>query len=71
MRKKWAGAGKLYDEIVQKYPTSASAPEAVYWKGVSHYKSTNDHTVLGEVQKTLKQKYPTSIWAEKALPWAG
>jgi outer membrane protein assembly factor BamD (BamD/ComL family) len=71
MRKKWADAGKLYDEVLQKYSNSAAAPEAVYWKGVGHYKATNDHTVLGEVQKTLKQKYPNSIWTEKALPWAG
>jgi len=42
----------------------------VYWKAVSHYKGTNDHTVLGEVPKTLQQKYPDSVWAKKAIPWA-
>ena len=42
----------------------------VYWKAVSHYKGTNDHTVLGEVPKTLQQKYPNSVWAKKAIPWA-
>ncbi len=70
MHKKWADAEKLYDEILQKYPDSAAAPEAVYWKAVSHYKTTNDHMVLGEVPKTLQQKYPNSVWAKKALPWA-
>jgi len=55
---------------LQKYPNSEAAPEAVYWKAVSHYKGTNDHTVLGEVPKTLKQKYPNSVWAKKAIPWA-
>ena len=70
MQKKWADAEKLYDEILAKYSNSEAAPEAVYWKSVSHYKSTNDHTVLGEVQKTLQQKYPSSVWAKKAIPWA-
>ncbi len=69
MQKKWADAEKLYDEILQKHPNSAAAPEAVYWKAVSHYKATNDHTVLGEVPKVLQQKYPNSVWAKKALPW--
>jgi outer membrane protein assembly factor BamD (BamD/ComL family) len=70
MQKKWADAEKLYDEILAKYSKSEAAPEAVYWKAVSHYKGTNDHTVLGEVQKTLQQKYPDSVWAKKAIPWA-
>ncbi|HWF05148.1 MAG TPA: tetratricopeptide repeat protein [Candidatus Angelobacter sp.] len=69
MHKKWADAGKLYDEILEKYPNSAAAPEAVYWKAVCHYKATNDHTVLGEVPKILQEKYPMSVWAKKALPW--
>ena len=70
MQKKWADAEKLYQEIAEKYPNSTAAPEAVYWKAVSHYKGTNDHTVLGEVPKTLQQKYPNSVWAKKAIPWA-
>ncbi|HEY2114949.1 MAG TPA: tetratricopeptide repeat protein [Candidatus Angelobacter sp.] len=70
MQKKWADAEKLYEEILQKYPNSEAAPESVYWKAVSHYKATNDHTVLGEVPKILEQKYPNSVWAKKAIPWA-
>ena len=45
------------------------APEAVYWRGVSHYKATNDHTVLGEIAKIFTEKYQDSIWALKSLPW--
>jgi TolA-binding protein len=70
MSKRWADAEKFYDEILQKYSNSTAAPEAVYWRGVSIYKKTNDHHVLGEVPKTLQQKYPDSVWAKKALPWA-
>ena len=70
MQKKWKDAEALYDQILTDYSNSTAAPEAVYWKGVSHYKGTNDHTVLGEVPKTLQEKYPDSVWAKKAIPWA-
>jgi hypothetical protein len=70
MQKRWKDAEQMYDEILKKYPDSTAAPEAVYWKAVSRYKGTNDHTVLGEVPKTLQQKYPDSVWAKKAIPWA-
>jgi len=69
MQKKWKDAEALYSQILNDYPKSTAAPEAVYWKAVSHYKATNDHTVLGEVPKTLQQKYPNSVWAKKAIPW--
>jgi TolA-binding protein len=69
MQKKWKDAEALYSQILNDYPKSTAAPEAVYWKAVSHYKATNDHTVLGEVPKTLQQKYPNSVWAKKASPW--
>jgi len=69
MQKKWKDAEALYSQILNDYPKSTAAPEAVYWKAVSHYKATNDHTVLGEVPKILQQKYPNSVWAKKAIPW--
>jgi TolA-binding protein len=70
MQKKWKDAEALYDQILSDYPKSTAAPESVYWKAVSHYKGTNDHTVLGDVPKILQQKYPDSVWAKKAIPWA-
>jgi hypothetical protein len=71
MRKQWAEAESRYGEIMRKYAGAASAPEAVYWNGVSHYKGTNDHTVLGGTAKILEQSYPGSIWTKKASIWAG
>ena len=69
--KRWADAERIYGEVVQKYPLTHSAPEARYWHAVSHYKGTNDHTVLGQVAQELKEHAPDSIWAEKATPWLG
>jgi TolA-binding protein len=70
MNKKWADAERRYTQVAERYPDSKAAPEAVYWKGVSHYKATNDHTVLGAVAEQFKQKYQDSVWAEKASVWA-
>jgi outer membrane protein assembly factor BamD (BamD/ComL family) len=70
MNKDWAEAERRYAAVVDQYPNSKAAPEALYWKGVSHYKATNDHTVLGELPGLFQQKYPDSPWALKALPWS-
>ena len=70
MRKQWADAERRYARVVERYPDSKAAPEAVYWRGVSRYKATNDHTVLGEVPEQLKEKYADSVWALKASVWS-
>jgi hypothetical protein len=70
MRKQWAEAERRYAEVVERYTDSKVAPEAVYWRGVSRYKQTNDHTVLGEVPDQLNEKYPDSVWALKASVWS-
>jgi hypothetical protein len=69
MHKSWADAEKTYAEVAENYADTAVAPEAIYWRAVSHYKSTNDHTVLGEVAKELAEKYPGDEWTLKSLPW--
>lgn len=69
IHKRFSGAEAKYASIVERYAGSESAPEAVYWRGVSHYKQTSDHTVLGEVAEELKGRYPDSIWATKAFVW--
>ena len=70
MHKKWADAEKTYAGVASNYADTAVAPEAIYWRGVSHYKATNDHTVLGEVAKQLSEKYPSDEWTLKSDPWA-
>jgi Tetratricopeptide repeat len=58
MNKDWADAERRYAEVLDHYPKSKAAPEALYWKGVSRYKATNDHTILGELPGQFKEKYP-------------
>lgn len=69
MHKKWADAEKAYAGVAETYSGTALAPEAIYWRGVSHYKATNDHVVLGEVAKELGEKYPGNEWTLKSVPW--
>jgi len=69
MRKDWADAERRYAAVVEQNPDSKFAPEAVYWRGVSHYKATNDHTVLSEVADIFTKKYQDSVWALKSIPW--
>jgi outer membrane protein assembly factor BamD (BamD/ComL family) len=70
MHKQWAEAEERYARVLERYPQTAAAPEAMYWRSVSHYKRTNDHTVLGTVAAELSQNYQDSVWAQKASVWA-
>ncbi len=70
MAKHWADAEQKFAQVIERYGETAAAPEAVYWRGVSQYKRTNDHTVLGGVAEELGRKYPESLWAKKASVWS-
>ena len=70
MHKHWADAEQGFAEVIERYAETAAAPEAVYWRGVTLYKKTNDHTVLGGVAEELAEKYPESVWAKKASVWS-
>ena len=69
MYKKFAEADRRYDEIIREHSNTSIVPEAIYWKWVSRYKNTNDHTALGEAAKELKQ-HRDSFWVKKASIWA-
>jgi TolA-binding protein len=69
VRKKYADAERWYGDVVTRFAQSHSAPGAMYWRAVAHYKTTNDHTVLGKVAEELRSAYPSSVWASKAIPW--
>jgi TolA-binding protein len=69
MSKDWAEAERRYAAVVDRYPNTKTAPEALYWKGVSRYKLTNDHTVLGELPEQFQQKYPDTLAALKTAAW--
>jgi len=69
MSKDWAEAERRYGEVIERYPDTNAAADALYWQGVTHYKRTNDHTVLGQLPAELQQKYPDSLAALKSGAW--
>ena len=69
MSKDWAEAERRYAAIVDRYPNTKTAPEALYWKGVSQYKLTNDHNVLGALPDEFEKKYPETLQALKTAAW--
>ena len=69
MKKDWADAEQRYASVVEKHPSSHYVPEAIYWRGVSRYQGSHDHTVLGEVADTFKEKYQDGLEALKSQPW--
>ena len=66
MHKQWSEAERRYASIVERYPETFAAPEAIYWRVISRYKATNDHNVLVVAAEELSQKYPSSEWAVRA-----
>jgi len=69
--KRWDEAERWYDTVLEKYADTASAAEALYWKSVCKYKSTNDHTWLAKINAGFKDHHQDSIWAEKASVFLG
>jgi TolA-binding protein len=70
MHKQWAEAERRYAEVVERYANTTAAPEAIYWRGVSRYKATNDHAVLSNIADELKEKYQGSVWTLKSSIWS-
>jgi len=69
MSKNFADAENRYAAVLDRYPSTKAAPEALYWKGVSKYQATHDHKVLGELPQMFRDRYPDSIWALKTAAW--
>jgi hypothetical protein len=69
MHKQYADAERWYGDVVNRFAQSHSAPGAMYWRAVAHYKATKDHAVLIKLAEDLRTTYPDSVWANKAIPW--
>jgi len=68
-REKFDKAISILEEILKKHPKSDAAPEAVYVRGVSLYKSTHKADPLKEAYKRLQAEYPSSEWTKRAQPY--
>ncbi len=69
-RQQWDEAERRFREIVEKFPSTDAAPEALYWAGVAKYKKTGDASALSETALQFRTKYNDTSWAKKASVWA-
>ena len=69
-QQQWADAQARFREVVEKFPDTDAAPEALYWAGVSDYKGTNNAGALKHTADAFAQRYQDSNWAKKASVWA-
>lgn len=68
-QQKWDEAERRFREIVDKFPDTDAAPEALYWAGVAPYKGTNDAAALKRTADAFKDRYQDTSWAKKASVW--
>jgi TolA-binding protein len=69
-RHDFAIAEQRFRSIVDRHPDSEAAAEALYWTGVSRYKSTGDASALKDTAHAFGERYARSSWAKKASVWA-
>jgi len=69
-RSDYATAHELYRAVVDEFPTSEAAAEALYWAGVSKYRATNDASALKDTASFFKNRYQETSWAKKASIWS-
>jgi hypothetical protein len=68
-RQNYADAERRYREIVDRFPSTDAAPEALYWAGVSKYKGSGDASALSATTAGFRDRYQDTTWAKKASVW--
>ena len=68
-RNDFAEAERWFKQVVDTYPDTETAAEALYWTGVSRYKGSNDASALGATARAFTERYENSSWAKKASVW--
>ena len=66
----WDESERRYREVVERYPRSEAAPEALYWAGAARYKGTHDAAALTETARAFGERYRDTPWATRASVWA-
>jgi hypothetical protein len=68
-RRQWPEAERQFRAVVDEYPATGSAPEALYWSGVSRYKESNDPGALADTARQFTNRYEDSTWAKRSSVW--
>ncbi len=62
-------AAAALDRIINEYPKSFATPEAIYYRGVCEYKTTDSVAGLKGAYERLLKEYPASEWVKRAMPY--
>jgi nicotinamidase-related amidase len=60
-----AGGAAVYRQVLERFPTSAVAPEVQYSAAVALYKHSHQAPDLLDTWRRLQTQYPSSIWRVK------
>jgi hypothetical protein len=60
-----AKAKAAYQAVVERWPGSDCAPEALYWTGVCDFRLTKEMPRILEACREVVRRYPGHIWAKK------
>ena len=63
-------AGIQFNTLLNGFRGSASAPEAVYLRGVARFSTSHAVSALQDTYKQLLAEYPGSEWTRRAKPYA-
>jgi len=66
----FAAAETRFREVVDEFPDSDAAAEALYWTGVSKYKASGDPGALKDTATAFQSRYKETPWAKKSSIWA-
>ena len=69
-QQQWDDAERRFREIVERFPDTDAAPEALYWAGATAYKGSHDASSLKKTAEAFRDRYQDTTWAKKASVWA-
>ncbi len=67
--KQWQEAERWARALLEKFPSSELAPEALYWAGVAPYQATENPKTLAQTAEEFTRRYPQSSWAKRSSVW--
>ncbi len=66
-QKKVSVAADVYNDVIERFPTSRVAPEAAYYAAVANYRTSKDSADLMKGWEKLRNRYPASDWRLKQM----
>lgn len=68
-RQEFDRATEKLERLLDEFPRSKAAPEAIYYLGVAKYKGSGEPHPLREAYDRLASGYPESEWTMRAYPY--